>query len=211
MPVFKDMSISEQKIYLASRSPRRRELLHQIGVGHELLLLRESASRGADVDETPYDYEAPRDYALRVAIDKVRAGLFAMSRRAGAHKPILAADTTVALGSRIYGKPRNVANAEEILLELCGRKHTVITAVAVGLAERIETRISLSSVHMMKQTPEAIRRYIQTGEPMDKAGAYAVQGRAAAFISRIDGSYSGIMGLPLAETAELLGLFGIET
>lgn len=204
------MSISDKRIYLASRSPRRRELLHQIGVGHELLLLRESASRGADVDETPLEYEAPRDYALRVAIDKARAGLFAMSRRAGMHKPVLAADTTVALGNRIYGKPRNVANAEEILAELCGRKHTVITAVAVGLGERIETRVSVSAVHMKPQSAEAIRRYIQSGEPMDKAGAYAVQGRAAAFITRIDGSYSGIMGLPLAETAELLGLFGIE-
>ena len=103
------MSISDKRIYLASRSPRRRELLNQIGIGHEMLLLRESASRGADVDETPYDYEALRDYALRVAIDKARAGLFAMSRCAGVHKPVLAADTTVALGNRIYGKPRNVA------------------------------------------------------------------------------------------------------
>jgi septum formation protein len=204
------MAISDKKIYLASRSPRRRELLHQIGVGHELLLLRDSTKRGADVDETPYGHEGPRDYAMRVAADKARAALYALSRRAGPAKPVLAADTTVALGQRIYGKPRNAANAEEILSELCGREHTVITAVTMGFEERIETRVSISTVKMKPQSAEAIRRYILTGEPMDKAGAYAVQGRAAAFITRIEGSYSGIMGLPLAETAELLALFGVE-
>ena len=214
------MAISDKRIYLASRSPRRRDLLNQIGVGHELLLLRDSAKRGADVDETPLDHEGPRDYAMRVATDKVKAGLFALSRRAGPAKPVrraggivkpvLAADTTVALGPRIYGKPRNAENAEEILSQLCGREHSVITAVTVGFEERIETRVCVSTVKMKLQSAEAIRRYILTGEAMDKAGAYAVQGRAAAFITRIEGSYSGIMGLPLAETAELLALFGIE-
>ena len=204
------MAISDKRIYLASRSPRRRDLLNQIGVGHELLLLRDSAKRGADVDETPLDHEGPRDYAMRVATDKVKAGLFALSRRAGPAKPVLAAYTTVALGPRIYGKPRNAENAEEILSQLCGREHSVITAVTVGFEERIETRVCVSTVKMKLQSAEAIRRYILTGEAMDKAGAYAVQGRAAAFITRIEGSYSGIMGLPLAETAELLALFGIE-
>ena len=204
------MTTSDKRIYLASRSTRRRELLHQIGVGHELLLLRESAKRSADVDETPHEHETPRDYALRVASDKAKAGLYAMSCRAGVLKPVLAADTTVALGDRIYGKPRNVKNAEEILSELCGREHTVITAVAMGFAERFETRVSVSTVVMKAQSAAAIGRYIQSGEPMDKAGAYGVQGLAAAFITRIEGSYSGIMGLPLAETTELLALFGIE-
>ena len=204
------MTISDKRIFLASRSTRRRELLQQIGVGHELLLLREDAKRGADIDESPLANEAPRDYARRVASAKAKAGLYAMSRRAGVLKPVLAADTTVALGNCIYGKPRDAAHAEEILHQLSGHEHTVITAVAMGFAERFETRVSESKVWMKALDAARIRRFIQSGEPMDKAGAYAVQGRAAAFISRIEGSYSGIMGLPLAETAELLALFGIE-
>ena len=204
------MTISDKRIFLASRSARRRELLQQIGVGHELLLLRNDAKRGADVDETPHATEAPRDYALRVASAKAKAGLYAMSRRAGVLKPVLAADTTVALGNCIYGKPRDAAHAEEILNQLSGHEHTVITAVAMAFAERLETRISESRVWMHALGAARIRRYIDSGEPMDKAGAYAVQGRAAAFISRIEGSDSGIMGLPRAETADLLALFGIE-
>ena len=204
MPAF------DKKIYLASRSPRRRELLQQIGVGHELLLLREDARRGTDVDEAAHADEAPRDYALRIASAKVRAGLNVMSRRAGVLKPVLAADTTIALDNRAIGKPRDAAHAAEILSELSGREHGVITVVAMAYAERFETRVSESRVWMRPLDAACIRRYIQSGEPMDKAGAYAVQGRAAAFITRIEGSYSGIMGLPLAETAELLALFGVE-
>ena len=199
------------QIYLASRSVRRRALLHQIGVGHELLLLREDAKRSLDVDETPRENEAPRDYALRVASAKASAGLNALARRAGAPKPVLAADTTIALNQRIIGKPRDAMHAQEILAALSAREHTVITVVAMAFATRFETRVSVSRVWMMPLDSARIRRYIQTGEPMDKAGAYAVQGRAAAFITRIEGSYSGIMGLPLAQTAELLALFGVET
>jgi septum formation protein len=205
------MATSEKKIFLCSRSLRRRELLHQIGVGHELLLLRDEARRGADVDETPQSGEPPLDYALRVARAKASAGLYALSRRAGVIKPVLSADTTIALDDTIVGKPRDPEHAVHILSALSGRSHVVITAVALAYADRFETRVSTSVVTMRAFDEAQIRRYVATGEPMDKAGAYAVQGRAAGFITRIEGSYSGIMGLPLAETVDLLALFGIAT
>ena len=206
------MAISAQKIFLASRSPRRRELLRQIGVGHELLLLREDARRGIDVDEAPRPDESPRDYARRVAIAKAAAGIQVAARRpGGVIKPVLAADTTIALDHLIIGKPDDAADAKRILTALSGRSHLVITAVAVAFAERLETRVSESVVTMRALDDALIARYIASGEPMDKAGANAVQGRAAAFITRIEGSYSGIMGLPLAETVELLAAFDIES
>jgi septum formation protein len=204
------MALSDKKIFLCSRSTRRRDLLHQIGVGHEILLLREDAKRYADVDETPRADEAPRAYALRVASAKASAGLFATSRRAGMLKPVLAADTTIALDGYIVGKPHDAQHAVRILGALSGRSHVVITAVAMAYGQRFETRVSESTVWMDVLDETRIRHYVASGEPMDKAGAYAVQGRAAAFITRIEGSYSGIMGLPLAETAELLALFGVE-
>jgi septum formation protein len=204
------MAISDKRIFLCSRSLRRRALLHQIGIGHELLLLREDARRAADVDETPRAGEAACAYALRVASAKAAAGLYAMSRRGGVLKPVLAADTTIALDGHIIGKPCDAQDAVRILGQLRGRSHSVITAVAMACGERFETRVSESMVTMAALDEARIRAYVASGEPMDKAGAYAVQGRAAAFITRIEGSYSGIMGLPLAETAELLGLFGVE-
>jgi len=199
------MSGSTKPIYLASRSLRRRELLRQIGIGFELLLLREEPRRGIDGDENPHPGEAPFDYALRVAGAKAQAGFAAVARRRGLVKPVLAADTTIALDGRIIGKPRDAEDAVHIL-----RSHGVITAVAMAYADQFETRVSESVVTMDAIDEARIRRYVASGEPMDKAGAYAVQGRAAAFISRVEGSYSGIMGLPLAETAALLNLFGIE-
>ena len=206
------MAILDRKIFLASRSPRRRELLRQIGVGHELLQLREDPKRGIDVDETPHAGETPRDYALRVATAKAAAGLHAVARRANSMiRPVLAADTTIELEGAIIGKPVDAADAKRILNALSGRSHTVITVVAMAFADRLETRISESTVTMRALDDALIRRYIESGEPMDKAGAYAVQGRAAAFITRIEGSYSGIMGLPLAETVELLAAFDIES
>lgn len=206
------MALLDKTIYLASRSPRRRELLRQIGVGHELLLLREDSKRGVDVDETPHAGELPRDYALRVATAKAAAGLQAVALRArGMIKPVLAADTTIALDDAIIGKPADAADARRILNRLSGRSHKVITAVAMAFAERLETRISDSTVTLRVLDDALIQRYIESGEPMDKAGAYAIQGRAAAFITRIEGSYSGIMGLPLAETAELLAAFDIAS
>jgi len=199
-------------IYLASRSPRRRELLRQIGIAHEILLLREAAGRDTDIDESPHAGEAPLDYALRIATAKAERGAWVAARRAAlAAKPVLAADTTIALDGAIIGKPRDAADAEHILRTLSGRNHTVITAVTVAHDGRIESRVSTSQVRFAPLEDPRIRRYIATGEPMDKAGAYAVQGRAAAFITHIEGSYSGIMGLPLAETAELLARYGIET
>jgi len=183
-----------------------------MGIGHELLLLREDSRRGADVDETPLAGESPRDYALRVATAKAAAGLQVAARRAGGTiKPVLAADTTIALDNTIIGKPADAADARRILQTLSGRSHGVITAIAMSFAERLETRVSESTVTFATLDEALIDRYIATGEPMDKAGAYAVQGRAAAFITRIEGSYSGIMGLPLAETADLLAAFDIAS
>lgn len=174
--------------------------------------MREAAPRGIDVDETPRTQEPPPDYALRVAIAKAVKGLEVIARRApGLVKPVLAADTTIALDATIIGKPSDAPDAERILQSLAGRSHTVITAVAVAYGGRVETRVSTSTVWMRALDTANIQRYIASGESMDKAGAYAVQGRAAAFITRIEGSYSGIMGLPLAETVELLALFDIQT
>jgi septum formation protein len=197
-------------IYLASRSPRRRELLAQIGVRFETVLLREDLRRGIDVDETPHDGEAPEQYALRVASSKAEVAAHFVGRRNFAARPVLAADTTVVCENSIIGKPANADEAEQILATLSGRHHDVITAVAVAGAGRIEYALSRSRVWFREIDAAEIRRYVNTGESADKAGAYAVQGRAAVFISRIEGSFSGIMGLPLAETATLLQRFGID-
>lgn len=203
------MSVAARPIYLASRSPRRRELLRQIGVGHELLLLRDDPKRGHDIDEAPHAGETARDYVLRVARAKATVGLALLARRTKLLKPVLGADTTIAADDHIIGKPDDVEDAVRILQYLSGRSHQVMTAVAMAYGDRIETRLSVSTVTFATLDEARIRRYVASGEPMDKAGAYAVQGRAAAFITRIDGSYSGIMGLPLAQTAELLALFRI--
>jgi septum formation protein len=201
---------SEKKIYLASRSPRRRELLAQIGVGFELLLLRDDPARGKDVDESPLPGENPHDYVLRVSNAKAELGLQRVQQRRLPHFPVLAADTAVVLNDRIMGKPANRDEAMEMLQALSGKRHEVLTAVAVANAGRIEQKLSASIVQFGKLTDHAVRRYAMTGEPLDKAGAYAIQGHAAAFIEKIEGSYSGVMGLPLYETAELLAGFGIE-
>jgi septum formation protein len=203
------MSVWDKRIYLASRSPRRRDLLKQIGVPFELLLLREDLRRGADVDETPLSDESPGVYVLRIAGAKAVAAVRQIAYRGLPQKPVLAADTTVVFDDRIIGKPQNAADAARILRTLSGREHQVLTAVAVALREKVETQISVSSVWFHELSDADIRRYIATGEPLDKAGAYAIQGRAGAFVTRIAGSYSGIMGLPLAETAELLDRFDI--
>jgi septum formation protein len=202
--------ISDKKIYLASRSPRRRELLTQVGIGFELLLLRDDPVRGKDVDESPLPGESPHDYVLRVSHAKAAFGWQYIQQRRLPHFPVLAADTAVVLNSRIMGKPANRDAAMEMLLALSGARHEVLTAVAVANADRIEQKLSVSTVQFGKLTDHAIRRYAMSGEPLDKAGAYAIQGHAAAFIEKIEGSYSGVMGLPLYETAELLAGFGIE-
>lgn len=203
------MSLWDKRIYLASRSPRRRELLKQIGVPFDLLLLREDLRRGADVDETPLPDESPGVYVLRMAVAKTNMAVRQIAYRGLPQKPVLAADTTVVFDDRIIGKPADAEDAARILRALSGREHQVLTAVAVALREQVETQISVSRVKFNELSDADIRRYVATGEPLDKAGAYAIQGRAGAFVAQIAGSYSGIMGLPLAETAELLGKFDI--
>lgn len=201
--------MAEKSIYLASRSPRRRELLKQVGVDFEMLLLRSDPRRGVDVDETPLAGESPRDYAVRIARLKAEAGVRAVAMRGLRPKPVLGADTTVVLDEHIIGKPQDRDDAVRILAALAGRAHQVVSVVAMALRDQVEHRVSASTVWFRAISDEEIRRYADTGEPLDKAGAYGIQGRAAMFVTRIDGSYSGIMGLPLAETTELMQKFGI--
>ena len=186
-------------ICLASRSPRRRELLLQIGVPHRLLEI--------DVDESIRPDEAPADYVLRVSQDKALAGL---ERCRGAEfLPVLAADTTVVVDGCMLGKPAHRTAGIEMLQRLSGATHEVYTAVALA-APRLETRLSVSRVRFRVLAMREIEAYWESGEPADKAGAYAIQGMAAQFISELRGSYSGVMGLPLYETAELLRGAGLE-
>ncbi|MFZ3323285.1 MAG: Maf family protein [Usitatibacter sp.] len=197
-------------IYLASRSPRRRELLAQIGVKFEPLLFREGARADTDTSESVLAGESPDDYVRRVTRMKADAAWQRVVMRRGLQrKPVLAADTTVALGAEILGKPADRADAERILATLSGRQHRVLTAVAIEFDERFEMTVSESLVTFAPLDEARIAAYVQSGESFDKAGAYGIQGRAGAFIERIAGSYSGIMGLPLFETAELLRTFGI--
>jgi septum formation protein len=195
--------------YLASRSPRRRELLNQIGVDHQVLTQRIKAERGPDVNEDPLPGENPRDYVLRVCRDKAESGWSRIVQRKLPVRGVLAADTTVCIGDEILGTPADAAEAAEFLARLSGREHEVITGVAFKFGERIETELSATAVRFRALEPAEIGRYVASGEPMDKAGAYGIQGRAGAFITEIRGSYSGVMGLPLYETAQLLKRFGI--
>jgi septum formation protein len=194
-------------IYLASQSPRRRQLLEQLGVRHELLL--PGADEDSEALEVVLPGEAPSAYVKRVTRLKLDAALARLKRRGLAAAPILCSDTTVALGRAIYGKPADAKDAARMLRELSGTTHRVLTAVAIGSARKRVEALSDSRVTFAAMTSAQIRRYVETGEPMGKAGAYAVQGRAAAHISHIGGSYSGIMGLPMHETAQLLRAFGL--
>jgi septum formation protein len=200
--------IRHPRIYLASQSPRRRELLKQIGVYYELLLLRSDPRRQITVDETPFDGEAPLDYVQRVCRAKAEAGWDTLLLRNLPRLPVLAADTTVTLDGKIIGKPDDKEHAAEILRMLSGRQHQVLTAVAVAFEERVELRLSATTVTFDTLNEDRIRRYLLTHEAHDKAGAYGIQGQAGAFVQRIEGSYTGVMGLPLYETVELLRLFG---
>jgi septum formation protein len=191
-------------IYLASRSPRRRELLAQIDVRFHLLLFRSRASEAADVDETPLAGEAPDAYVERVARTKAEAGWQRMLQRNLPRAPVLAADTTVALGSRIFGKPADRAEGAQILAALSGQTHEVLTAVALKSDDWLESALSRSEVRFKTLAEAEIARYLATGEGDDKAGAYGIQGRAARFVVELRGSYSGVMGLPLYETGMLL-------
>lgn len=189
-------------VYLASQSPRRRQLLDQLGVRHELLL------PGADEDAQALELELPGEspvaYVKRVTQLKLDAALERLKRCGLPVAPVLCSDTTVALGRTIYGKPADPADARRMLSELSGKTHRVLTAVALGTARKRLQTLSESRVTFAVMSPRQIRSYVASGEPFGKAGAYAVQGRAAAFISHLSGSYSGIMGLPMFETAQLL-------
>jgi septum formation protein len=197
------------RIYLASKSPRRRDLLRQIGVSFDVLTFR-SGERGedADVDETPMDGEPVERYVERLALAKAQAGTRRVLWRKMLARPVLAADTTLELNGEIIGKPRDPADAHAILSRLSGREHRVLTAIAMSDGERTRSRLSVSEVRFRTLSEHDIRRYVASGEPMDKAGAYGIQGHAAIFIEKISGSYSGIMGLPLFDTAALLEIFG---
>jgi septum formation protein len=198
----------DPRIYLASRSPRRRELLTQIGVRFDLLLFRAAPREDEEVSEAWLPGETPEDYVQRVARAKAMFGAGLIASRAIVVRAVLAADTTLDLDGEIIGKPTDEADAISILTRLSGRSHRVLTAIAMARGERVEHRLSISEVRFRALSAEEIRRYVQSGEPMDKAGAYGIQGRAAMFIEHIHGSHSGIVGLPLCETTLLLREFG---
>jgi septum formation protein len=197
----------DRGIYLASRSPRRRELLTQIGVRYRLLLFRGRPGRKTDVDEDPLPGETPAAYVERVARIKAETGWSSLLQRNLPRAPVLAADTTVAMHGRILGKPADRQQAAAMLAALSGQRHEVLTAVALKSENQLEAALSVSEVAFKKLGEEEIRQYVASGECDDKAGAYAIQGRAARFIMEMRGSYSGVMGLPLYETAELLERF----
>jgi nucleoside triphosphate pyrophosphatase len=195
-------------VYLASKSARRQELLRQLGVDFTQLLMREAAGRRRDVAEIVRKDEAPLDYIKRIARTKAAVGWHQMGHRGLEAKPVLAADTEVILDGAVFGKPKDAAAAVEMLRRLSGRTHEVATGVAIRWNAQIMLAVSSSRVTFRALDDDEIERYVATGEPFDKAGAYGVQGRAAAFISRLEGSYSGVMGLPLFETAEMLNKIG---
>jgi septum formation protein len=198
------IALPERSIYLASRSPRRRELLSQIGVRYHLLLFRERVGEHPEVDESPAAGETPAVYVERMARLKADAGWRRMLQRNLPPGPVLAADTTVALEGRIFGKPADRADAEKMLAELSGRRHEVLTAVALKMHDQLEVAVSSSEVQLKALSAEEIAQYVASGEGDDKAGAYAIQGRAGRFVVELRGSYSGVMGLPLYETGQLL-------
>ncbi|MGJ7556366.1 Maf family protein [Variovorax sp. RB3P1] len=196
-------------IYLASQSPRRAQLLGQLGIRHELLLA--DASEDAESLEAVLPNEAPAAYVQRVTALKLDAAVARLHRRGLAEAPVLCADTTVALDRTILGKPEDAKDAARMLRMLSGATHRVLTAVALQHGTHRHAALSVSRVRFAKITDAQIARYAQSGEPLGKAGAYAIQGAAAAFIEHISGSYSGIMGLPMFETAELLRSAGFNT
>jgi len=198
------ITIPERGIYLASRSPRRRELLAQIGVRYHLLLFRERVGEVPEVNEDSLHGEAPSAYVERMARSKAEAGWRRMLQRNLPPAPVLAADTTVALNGKIYGKPVNREHAADMLAALAGKRHEVLTGVAIKNYDDIEFTLSVSEVQLAPLTSEEIAQYVASGESDDKAGAYAIQGRAARFVAELRGSYSGVMGLPLYETSQLL-------
>ena len=203
------MAATDSRIYLASRSPRRRDLLAQIGVRFDAFLFRGDPRADAEIDETPLPNEKADDYVIRVARAKAAFAARLLSSRHLLPRPILSADTTLDIDGEIIGKPRNENDAQQILARLSGRSHRVLTAIAVTDQIRLDYRLSCSEVKFRELDADEIRRYVMSGEASDKAGAYAIQGRAAAFVQEIHGSHSGVVGLPLCDTAILLKQFGI--
>ena len=194
-------------VYLASQSPRRAQLLQQIGVAHRLLL--PDPAEDAEALEAVRAGELPAAYVQRVTRAKLQAAVSRLRRRGEVAAPILCADTTVALGRRILGKPADAAEATDMLRRLSGRTHRVLTAVAVHDGRRARAALQVSHVRFGAMPAAAIEAYVAGGEPFGKAGAYAIQGAIAAWVAHIDGSHSGIMGLPLFETAALLRAAGV--
>ena len=200
----------DKKIYLASKSPRRRELLRQVGIDFDILSLRSDPARGIDVSEDTFADEPAQDYVARVAREKGAFAWNVLHMRRMPLRPVLSADTTVALDGAILGKPAGKEEAEAMLRRLSGRTHQVLTTVAVRTQDFADSFTQISQVRFAELTPAAIHAYCATAEPYDKAGAYGIQGLAAAFIEHIEGSHSGIMGLPLFETARLLRQAGMK-
>jgi septum formation protein len=204
------MKLLDKKIYLASKSPRRRELLRQVGVEFELLSLRSDPTRGADVSEEERPGESPLDYVARVAREKGAFAWNVLHLRRMPLRPVLSADTTVTIDGEILGKPADKDEAAAMLERLSGRTHQVLTSVALHHTNVTEQVTQVSNVRFATLSPATIKAYCATPEPYDKAGAYGIQGLAALFIEHIEGSHSGIMGLPVFETARLLKKAGVE-
>jgi septum formation protein len=198
------------EIYLASKSPRRLELLQQMGVACKMILLREEGGRMRDIDEEPLPSENPFTYVERMAKMKADIGVLRAKQRALPPMPLLAADTTVVFNGTILGKPKNADDAARMLKMLSGTTHEVLTAIAVTNGNRMLHDTSITRVRFRDLTEAEIKNYIATGEPMGKAGSYAIQGLGAVFVERVEGTYSGVMGLPIYETAILLSRFGVQ-
>jgi len=201
--------VSSPRIYLASKSPRRQALLRQLGADFEVLSLREAPGRRRDVVEKPRPQETALDYVQRIAAAKANVARRRMEQRGLTPMPVLGADTEVVQGGVIFGKPADERDAIRMLALLSGRGHDVLTAIAISWQGHRMVALSTTRVALRRLTRAEIENYVATGESLDKAGAYAVQGRAAAFIRRIEGSYSGVMGLPLYETALMLAKVGL--
>ena len=200
-------SVPQTRLHLASRSPRRRELLAQIGVQFDGMIFRNPPREDKELDEAPHADEDPVTYVQRVARAKAEHGWRIVNWRRLANQPVLAADTTLEFESQIIGKPFDAEDAERILRLLSGNTHRVLSAVALCVDGRVESALSISEVRFRRLADTEISRYVASGESLDKAGAYGIQGRAGMFVEYLTGSYSGVMGLPLFETANLLKQF----
>jgi septum formation protein len=205
------MGTIQRRIYLCSKDPRRRELLKQIGINFEVLLLRCDPRRSSDVNETPLHDESAEVYVRRLCQEKVRAGSESLRLRNLPLFPVLAAETVIVFNGQILRKPVNANQAADMLRQLSGHEHQVLSAVAVALGNRTEVALSVSKVRFARLSEDRISRYLRSGEYAGKAGAYAMQGLAGAFVEHLAGSYSGVMGLPLSETVELLQRFDYPT